>query len=59
MSKRAPNKFIAPVVIAGFTIGFLASAYTFIFKSSERRLQKTSQPITPNQEQGESPTSKS
>lgn len=30
MSKK-PNKFLAPVVIAGVTIGFLASAYKFVF----------------------------
>ena len=51
MSKRAPNKFIAPIIIAGVTIGFLASAYTFIFKSSEKRPQKTSQPVKPREEQ--------
>ena len=56
MSKRAPNKFIAPIIIAGVTIGFLASAYTFIFKSSEKRPQKTSQPVKPREEQTDSPT---
>lgn len=30
MSKK-PNKIFAPVVIAGVTIGFLASAYKFVF----------------------------
>lgn len=30
MARRAPNKVIAPLVIAGITIGFLASAYKFI-----------------------------
>lgn len=29
--KKRPNKFLAPVVIAGVTIGFLASAYKFVF----------------------------
>ncbi|MDM1246473.1 hypothetical protein ACFODO_12530 [Acinetobacter sichuanensis] len=31
MTKKQPNKFIAPIVIAGITIGFLASAYKFVF----------------------------
>lgn len=31
MSKREPNKFLAPIVIAGITVGFLMSAYKFIF----------------------------
>lgn len=31
MSKQQPNKIFAPLVIAGVTIGFLASAYKFIF----------------------------
>lgn len=34
MSKK-PNKFLAPVVIAGVTIGFLASAYKFVFAKPE------------------------
>ena len=28
---KAPNKFLAPVIIAGITVGFLASARRFIF----------------------------
>jgi hypothetical protein len=31
MSKREPNKFLIPIVIAGITVGFLMSAYKFIF----------------------------
>ena len=31
MQPKKPNKFIAPVVIAGITVGFLASAYKFVF----------------------------
>jgi len=31
MSKRPPNKFIAPIVIAGITAGFFISAYKFVF----------------------------
>ena len=30
-ARKTPNKFLAPVVIAGVTIGFLASAYKFVF----------------------------
>jgi hypothetical protein len=30
MNKK-PNKFLAPIVIAGVTVGFLASAYKFVF----------------------------
>lgn len=37
MSKKAPNKFFAPIVIAGITIGFLASAYQFIFAQKKRK----------------------
>lgn len=31
MSKKKPNNFITPIVIAGITVGFLASAYKFVF----------------------------
>ncbi len=34
-SRKTPNKFLAPVVIAGVTIGFLASAYKFVFAKPE------------------------
>lgn len=30
MSSNQPNKFIAPIVIAGIVVGFLASAYKFV-----------------------------
>lgn len=33
---KTPNKFLAPVVIAGVTIGFLASAYKFIFAKPDQ-----------------------
>lgn len=33
---KAPNKFLAPVIIAGITIGFLASARRFIFAKPKR-----------------------
>lgn len=28
---KKPGRFLAPVVIAGITVGFLASAYKFVF----------------------------
>ncbi len=41
---KAPNKFLAPVIIAGITVGFLASARRFIFAKSERTdLEQTEQ----------------
>lgn len=39
MSKNPPNKFIAPIVIAGITIGFLASAYKFVFAKPQSEEQ--------------------
>ncbi|WP_180059309.1 MULTISPECIES: hypothetical protein [unclassified Acinetobacter] len=33
---KAPNKFLAPVIIAGITVGFLASARRFIFAKPKR-----------------------
>lgn len=41
MSRKAPNKFIAPIVIAGITVGFLASAYKFVF--SKPKVEQKSQ----------------
>ena len=34
MSKKF-NKLFAPIVIAGITVGFLASAYRFVFANSK------------------------
>ena len=31
MSKKAPNKYFAPIIIAGITVGFFVSAYKFVF----------------------------
>ena len=31
MMAKAPNKFLVPIMIAGITVGFLASARRFIF----------------------------
>ena len=35
-TNQQPNKFIAPIVIAGITIGFLASAYKFVFAKPKK-----------------------
>ena len=41
MSKKKPNNLIAPIVIAGITVGFLASAYKFVFaKPKNQQNQK-------------------
>ena len=41
---KAPNKFLAPVIIAGITVGFLASARRFIFAKPKRTdLEQTEQ----------------
>lgn len=45
MSKKAPNKVLAPVVIAGITIGFLVSAYKYIFAANPRtEIEQNKQP---------------
>ena len=36
MSKKQPNKFIAPIVIAGITVGFFISAYKFVFTKTKQ-----------------------
>ena len=36
MKHAAPNKRLAPIFIAGVTIGFLASAYKFVFAKSNK-----------------------
>ncbi|CAI3161167.1 hypothetical protein MWMV17_MWMV17_03313 [Acinetobacter calcoaceticus] len=41
---KKPGRFLAPIVIAGITVGFLASAYKFVFSKSENLKQTTSQP---------------
>ena len=35
MSAKKPNTVLAPLVIAGITIGFLGAAYKFIFIDSK------------------------
>lgn len=51
MSKK-PNKIFAPIVIAGVTIGFLASAYKFVFAKPnqvESKPQKQQDPENSNE----------
>ncbi len=33
--QKQPNRFIAPIVIAGITVGFLVSAYKFVFAQNK------------------------
>lgn len=39
MKNKTPNKIIAPIIIAGITFGFLASAYKFIFAAQVKPQQ--------------------
>lgn len=39
MKKSAPNRVAAPILIAGVTIGFLASAYHFVFTNRQKNQQ--------------------
>ena len=41
MSKSAPNKFFAPIVIVGITIGFFVAAYKFVFSKSSSTEKST------------------
>ena len=41
MSKSAPDKFFAPIVIAGITIGFFVAAYKFVFAKPEATAKPT------------------
>lgn len=43
MSNKQPNKLIAPIVFAGITIGFLASAYKFVFAKPNKQQDKVIQ----------------
>ena len=36
MTKKPANKFIAPIVIAGITVGFFISAYKFVFTKTKQ-----------------------
>lgn len=45
MPKKQLNKLIAPIAIAGITVGFLVSAYKFVFaKSKETETDEIIQP---------------
>lgn len=51
MSQKKSNKFIAPIVIAGVTVGFLASAYKFVFaKPKSKDKHKSGQQTTSQSE---------
>ena len=42
--QKQPNRFIAPIVIAGITVGFLVSAYKFVFaKPKPEQTEKTAE----------------
>ena len=41
MKNKAPNKILTPIIIAGITIGFLASAYKFVFVAQAEQQQVT------------------
>ncbi len=41
MSKKAPNKYFAPIIIAGITVGFFVSAYKFVF--AKPKISETTQ----------------
>ena len=41
MSKSVLNKFFAPIVIAGITIGFFVAAYKFVFAKPEATAKST------------------
>ncbi|SPL68990.1 hypothetical protein [Acinetobacter stercoris] len=43
MPQKKFNKFLAPIVIAGITVGFLASAYKFVFAKPKKKKQETHQ----------------
>lgn len=40
MAKKKPNNWFAPIVIAGLTVGLLASAYKFIFANEKLEIEK-------------------
>ena len=40
MSKKQPNNFLAPIVIAGITVGFFIRAYTFIFAKPKKKVNQ-------------------
>ena len=42
MKKSAPNRYLAPFLIAGVTVGFFVAAYKFVF--SKPKVQSVTQP---------------
>ena len=36
MTDKKPNKFVAPIIIAGITVGFLSSAYKIVFANKDK-----------------------
>ena len=55
MSKKRPNNFIAPIVIAGITAGFFVSAYRFVFaklKPADQQLKHDDAVDTSQQNEG-------
>ncbi|WP_151707401.1 hypothetical protein [Acinetobacter sp. TUM15064] len=50
MLKKAPNKYFAPIIIAGITVGFFVSAYKFVFaKPKAEAKQSTASEMLPAQ----------
>lgn len=39
MNKKTSNTLLVPIVITGITVGFLVSAYKFVFKKSDSEKQ--------------------
>ena len=39
MEKKSSSKLLAPFIIAGMTVGFLVSAYKFVFSKSKEEQQ--------------------
>lgn len=55
MVRRPPNKIIAPVLIAGITVGFLASAYKFVFARVKTKTEAAERiSVPPDSEQPDS-----
>ena len=43
MTHKKPNKVVAPIIIVGITVGFLASAYKFVFANKDKPRLDTQQ----------------
>ena len=55
MAKKEPNKFLAPIVIAGITAGFFISAYKFVFAKPKENTTTTATQNKPPQAVQEDP----